>query len=306
MMTMTANQEISKYALCLIPIREVSPERPKWVQILDEEGTQGDLTLVDAGGENDFYKGYAFILHPGFIEIGLTDRLPGIRKEVFIKEDSRRVKERTPVILLKEGELTIFQEALLEYTDRLPSELNEGWKKMYKTCKTGVKEFFELIIWNTMSRLYKSDGKNARFQYWKLLVCHDFVPYMIDENIWERWEQYAGHDREYTSGGGYVGIQEFNYSFYGTEQSRACNGIRDVGRYVREQTNGLMNESRVKDFLCTVNPLECSRYVCGVKISNRFTANNGGCGGGNIYQFLYDKEAVYQGMREAEEEGREF
>lgn len=291
-MTMTAQQEPSKYSLCLFPVRQVSPGRPKWVQIADEEGNPGNLTLVDTGGESDFYGGYAFLPPPGFMEI--REEMPGRCEELFVKEDARRVKERTPVLLFRECDLRAFQDAVRKFADRLSPETKEIHKRIF--ADIGVTEFFELILQNTMSLLYDDNP----FRYWKMMVSHGFVPYMIEEKLWEGWEQYEGRERDYVSSGGYVGTQGFSYSFYGTAQSRACDGIREVGRYLREQTKGRLNEGRTKDFLRKTNPLECGRYVCGVKKSDRTTVNNGGYGGGYIYKLLYDKEAVYQGMREEE------
>lgn len=292
-MTMTTKQEPNKYSLCLFPIRQVSPGRPKWVQIADEEGNPGDLTLVDTGGESDFYRGYAFLPHPEIME--MTEGMPGRCKDLFVKEDSRRVKERTPVLLLRECDLRAFQDAVRKFADRLPPETKEVHKKIF--ADAGVTECFEWILQITMRRLYNDNP----FRYWKMMVSHSFVPYMIEEKLWEGWEQYEGRDRDYVSGGGYVGTQGFSYSFYGTAQSRACDGIQNVGWYLREKTGRRKgNESLAKKFLSRINPLECGQYVCGVKISDRTTVNNGGYGGGYAYKLLYDKEAVYQGMREAE------
>lgn len=286
----TMEKETLKYSLCLFPIRQVSPGRAKWEQIVDEEGQPGVLTLVDPGSESYFYDGYAFIPHPGLMN--MTEGMPGERGEVYIKEHSRRARERTRVILFGNHDLRVFRRVLLEYVNKMPPKMAEPYHRMLK--ETGCTEFFELIFLNTMVNLY---GDNP-FRYWKQLVNHGFVPYMIGEKLWEGWEQYGGRERDYISGGGYVGTQEFSYSFYGNAQSRAGDGIREVGRCLREKTGGRLNESRAKEFLWRINPLECGRYVCGVKISDRTTLNNGGAGGGYGYKLLYDKEEIYRGIRE--------
>lgn len=286
----TMNTEPFKYYSCLFPIRQVSPGRAKWDLDLDEEGQTGALTLVDPGEEDYFYGGYAFIPHPELMD--MTKWMPWERRELYIKENSCRARERTTVILFERSELRAFREALQKYTDQLPSEVDEVQKEVLN--KVGMTELFEHIFRSTIRLFYRVNS----FQYWKQLVNYGFVPYMIGEKLWEGWGQYGGREQDYVSSGGYNGTQEFTYSFYGTDQSRSEDGIRDVGRYLREETGGRLNESRAKEFLSRINPFECGRYVCGVKISDRTTINNGGFGSGHVYKLLYDKVAIYQGMQE--------
>ena len=74
------------------------------------------------------------------------------------------------------------------------------------------------------------------------------------------------------------------------------DGLRDTSKYIKELTKEKWGEKQIKKFLKTVNPLECGRYVCGIKITDRSSYSNGGAGGGSKQMFLYDKAAIYDRM----------
>lgn len=294
-MIMTAKKEESRFYLCLFPIQQASLRRAKWeIIIRNEDGQPGMLTLVAPGEVSNLYEGYAFIPHPQLMD--MTVGMLGECVDLYINENSCRARERTKVILFSNHDVWAFYKALREYEHRMPPDVAEVCRRNY--ARWGGTEVFDLIF--QVTAVHLPNRLNDLFKYWMKLVKYGFVPHMIQEKEWENWEQYGGHECDYISIGGCSGTQTFSYSFYGTEQSKAKKGIRDVGRYVKEQTWNHLNENRVKEFLCGINPFKCGRYVCGAKISDRTTFNNGGSGSGNDCMLYYDKEEIYRGMQETE------
>lgn len=90
--------------------------------------------------------------------------------------------------------------------------------------------------------------------------------------------------------------RRFEYTYYGASDGMSDDGLRDTSKYIKELTKEKWGEKQIKKFLKTVNPLECGRYVCGIKITDRSSYSNGGAGGGSKQMFLYDKAAIYDGM----------
>lgn len=284
------SEEVFDRKLCLFPVQQAGAGRAHWVQVADETGKSGELTLINPGVQSSFSGGYVFIPHSE--RIGMMKNMPGMRMEVYINENSCKAKEKQTVILFAKEDLKQFNDAVREYENSAFSNSSESLRCLME--RMNRKELFDLIIYNTMLLLYSENS----FQYWRILVKQGCVPYLIREHQWNGWKQYRGGILSCDLQDGYIDTPP-RYYFYGTETAKEENGIREVGRYLRKMTGGIMNEAMAKDFLCSVNPLECGRYVCGIKASDLSTANCYGYGYGKESKLLYDKEAIYRGMVEA-------
>lgn len=145
---------------------------------------------------------------------------------------------------------------------------------------------------NTMTTLYSRNP----FAFWQQVVTDGYVRLMIERNVWQESHRHGAAEHPYFSPSGYLGTQQFEYTYYGASDGMSDDGLRDTSKYIKELTKEKWGEKQIKKFLKTVNPLECGRYVCGIKITDRSSYNNGGAGGGSKQMFLYDKAAIYDGM----------
>lgn len=253
------------YTGCLIPITQSSPCRARWTaDLLEGE----ELTLVDPGEESWLFDGYALVLlrYEQLPKPWWEDGLPGSNSRLYINGAvGGRAQTRAKVRLISRRDMA-------------------EWKRSDPQSAEILRAIYRLTSVVLPIR---------QFDYWKQLVADCFVPEFIREHqCWKTASSRRGS--LYCSGGGYVGENWFDTSWYGRPDWE--EGIRQAGAYVRERSGGRLNENRVRQFLAGIGPLDCGPYICGVKATDRSTFNNGGSGGGVQYRFFYDKEALYRGM----------
>lgn len=275
-MTTLKTEDVSVNNLigCMFPVIQKGVYRAKWVT--DETMKDTELQLVYPDAESGFSSGYVFVL-AGMAGLEWAKELPGECLEVYIKEDEKRAKGKTAVQFIASYDMERFCKML----ECIPISFPADSKSVIS-----VANMFQATYWQTVKRLYISNP----FDYWKPLTIAYFIPSIIEKGTCG--DSKEGRPKDYWSQGGFSGTQQFTLTCYG----ETGEGIREVGRYIKEQTSGRFNESDVRKFLVGIPPLQCGPYIKGVKVNDRATYNNGGFGSDTHYTFLYDVEAVYKGV----------
>ena len=289
------------YAFCLIPVRQKGCS-PAWEVSLTDGCSDTALVLaapdeMELSQKYGFANSYAFILPDNMTDIPQLDAflnlLPGICVNFYVKAHGHRALNPSRGMLIPLEDLGDFCEKMNQFklntTGSLTDKLNELKRDV------APKTLLEMICQNTMATLYPKKP----FAFWQQVVTDGYVRLMIERNVWQESRRPGATEHPYISPSGYLGTQQFEYTYYGAPDGMSDDGLRDTSKYIKELTKEKWGEEQIKKFLKTVNPLECGQYICGIKITDRSSYNNGGAGGGSKRMFLYDKAAVYDGMTES-------